>query len=346
MVELLREADMVLNACGRPTPPPGYRWVDLFYVIPYFADTTFTGPPGTPYQSRVSNNADTVFVCKGISYGGALDSPSIRVRWPDGTYLSQFPSAASNLYPSGNGGNMLAMNQERHIIPGQRISVELSAGTGIVRLAFWGVLRYLLKAETAGQAEETAASSCIVGYAANPRKFTADAPKLLMMPDPAIEIASRARIPCGPNQNIMAPEWYLGNQCRAETPVGFEDESFTFFSQPIIVPVGGTNYGNAVIIPGADDVVIKSVQVFVTFTGSAFAIPTFQLRLPNGYSVTGGDMVPANIWQGGGPMFPTLRIAHGGRLIIDMADMQGTGTGTSISILQFDGIKRRPRAAA
>jgi hypothetical protein len=347
MIELLREADMVLNACGRPTPPPGYRWVDLFYIIPFFQNTSITGTPATPYQARVSNNADTVFVCKGISYGGALNAPSIRVRWPDGTYLSQMPSVASGIYPTGNGPNLLAMNQERHISPGDRISVELSANSGVVQLAFWGVLRYLLKAETSAQAQNQAAASCIVGYATNPNKFASDAPKLLMMPDPALEIASRPRLHCGPNQNIMAPEWMLGNQCVAETPIGYEDESFTFFALPITVPSGGTNYGNAVIIPGQDDVVIKSVQAFVTFTDGLISIPTVQFRLPNGYSLTGGDMVPASLWPGGSPTFPTLRVAHGGRIIIDMADMQpNQDTGASTTIWQFDGVKRRVKKTA
>ena len=344
MIELLRQADMVLNACGRPTPPPGYRWVDLFRIIPFYANTTFSGTPTTPYQSRVSNNGDTVFVCKGISYGGANGAPQIRVRWPDGTYLSQFPSTPRNTYPTGNGTSLLAMNQERLIKPGDRISVELSASTGVVQLAFWGVLRYLLKAETAEQAESSQASTCLVGYAANPGKFSADSQKLLMMPDPAREIASRPRLKCGPNQNIMAPEFMLGNQCMAETPVGFEDETFTFFSEPIVVPAGGLNYGNAVIIPGSDDVVVKSVTGFTTFTGGLFSVPTLQIRLPNGYSVTGGDMVQLNLWPGGAPIFPTLRVAHGGRLILDMADTQPSqNTGASSTILQFDGVKRRQK---
>lgn len=346
MIELLKEADMVLNACGRPTPPPGYRWVDLPRIIPYFADTRVSGI-ATPYQSRVSNNADTVFICKGISYGGASSAPSIRVRWPDGTYLSQLPSVAGSVYPTGNGSNLLAMPEERHIIPGARISVELSAGTGVVQLAFWGVLRYLLKAESAESAGDKSSSGCIVGYATNPKKFSPDAPKLLLMPDPLQEFASRPRLKCGPNQNIMAPEWMLGNQVQAETPAGFQDESFTFFSAPISVPAGGTNYGNALIIPGGDDVVIKNVEAFVTFTGGLFAVPTLQIRLPNGYSLTGGDMVPLNIWPGGSPIFPTLRVAHGGRLILDLADMQADqDTGTSVIILQFDGVKRRARSAA
>ena len=341
MIELLKEADMVLNACGRPKPPEGYRWVDLFYAIPFFQ--LLTNPPETPFQARVSNNSDTVFVCRGIAWfnGG----PSIRIRWPDGTYFSQLYSFTF-AFPAGVGPQQLALPQERHIMPGARISIEMAGNeSGLVQLAFWGVKRYLLK-ETSGSSQASA-SSCIVGYAANPQKFSSDASKLMLMPDPAAALAAMPRIKCGPNQNIMAPEWALGNQCTAETPAGYEDESFTFFSPAYVVPANGQNYNNALIIPGDSDVVIKNIQGFVTYQGGLFAIPTLQIRLPNGYSLTGGDMVPLNLWPGGTPVFPTLRVAYGGRLIIDLADSQASiNLGSSTIILQFDGVKRRKVAAA
>lgn len=34
-LELLERADYVLNACGRPVPPPGYKFVDLPRIIPF-----------------------------------------------------------------------------------------------------------------------------------------------------------------------------------------------------------------------------------------------------------------------------------------------------------------------
>jgi len=50
------------------------------------------------------------------------------------------------------------------------------------------------------------------------------------------------------------------------------------------------------------------------------------------------------LWPGGAPIFPTLRVAHGGRLILDMADTQPSqNTGASSTILQFDGVKRRQK---
>lgn len=45
-LELLSQADYVLNACGRPVPPAGYRFVNLPKIIP-FHETLTTNPGGT-----------------------------------------------------------------------------------------------------------------------------------------------------------------------------------------------------------------------------------------------------------------------------------------------------------
>ena len=34
-LELLTQADYVLNNCGRPVPPPGFKFVDLPRIIPF-----------------------------------------------------------------------------------------------------------------------------------------------------------------------------------------------------------------------------------------------------------------------------------------------------------------------
>jgi len=348
MVELLREADMVLNSCGRLVPPAGYRYIDLPRVMNFFLFPA-TGA-ATPYQQRISNDADTVFICKGVGIG--VGTPPIRIRWPDGRFLSQFPFQGGNDSPGGIGANLLALPQERAIDPGGRVSVEFSGSLGgVTKVALWGVLRYMLKETGAG--DSTAGSECLVGYSTalaslgGTKTMAADAGKLLMMPDPAKALAALPRLKCGPNQNIMAPEFLLGNQCTPETPVGFEDETFTFFSQPINVPANGQNYGNAVIVPGSDRVVIKSIAAFVTINSPLVStIPTLAIRLPNGYSLMGGDMLPMNLMPGGGPSFPTLRVNSGDRLILDMADMEASGnTGSSTTIIQFDGVKRRKKAA-
>lgn len=342
---------MVLDACGRFTPPPGFRYIDLPRVIPWFQDLAVAASGGaavqTQNQVRIENTSDTVFICRGIATNNGLP---LRVKWPDGRFFNQLASFGE-VFPASLGAAMIALNQERQILAGAKIAVELiGAPSGqLVKVSFWGVLRYMLR-DTGQSAMNQLGqnASCLIGYPSrdSQAKYGADtASKLLMMPDPIRALGKLPRLICGPNQNIMAPEFLLGDQIPL-TPVGYEDESFTFFSQPFVVPVGGESYGNAIIVPGADDVVIKNIAPFVTYQGSAGGVPTMTIRLPNGYSVTGGDMVPLNLWPAGGAIFPSLRVEHGGRLIVDMADSQASGSPSITTVLQFDGVKRRKKAVA
>lgn len=319
----LREADMVLDACGRRQPPPGYRWVDLPAVLPFNWSQFATVAPVTPAQGRVANNSKANFICRGVM----IQSPvGVRIRWPGGRYLSQGPTWVGVPTVPGNpiatGGSMIALDSEQEIERGAKIAIEMSGGTaGLVNIQFWGVRRYLLMQPKNGGAGSSPA----------------------MIPDPIDELEARPRYRCGPPQNIMAPEWYLGNQCTPETPAGYEDEPFTFFSPPITVPVAKQNFNNAVIVPGGDDVIIRRYRAITDYSGlggASSTIPVFSLRLPNGYSVTGGDLVPTPFlfWI---PMFPTIRLHPGDRIILDVADMQPVGTGSVTTTFEFEGVKRR-----
>jgi len=122
MFEGLRQADAVLDACGREVAPPGYKFVDLPYVIPQKATFTSGGP--TPFQIRVKNNGLTAFRCKGIVIDCILP---IRIKWPSGRYLAQGPSwPGSAGSPIGAGGNLIALNEEVEIESGANIVIEVS----------------------------------------------------------------------------------------------------------------------------------------------------------------------------------------------------------------------------
>lgn len=320
----LTDADMVLTLCGRPVPPEGVTVVDLSYVLPFHSSSFAITAPVTPSQERIANNSKATFLCKGV----VIESPlGVRIKWPSGRYYQQGPTwdglpAPGN--PRGTGGNLIALDSEIEVDRGAKITVEMSGSTaGEVDVQFWGVLRYFLM------------------------KQTGTVPTLAMIQDPVLQLEERPRYRCGPPQNIMAPEWYLGNQCTFETPPGFVDIPYTFFSPAITVAVGSQVFGTQVIIPGGDDVVIKRVRTLSDYSGldgGASAVPVFTMRLPSGYSITGGDMVPALplFWW---PVFPTTRIKYGQRIIIDMADMQGVGAGSITSVFEFDAVKRRRKAA-
>lgn len=122
MFEGLRQADIVLDACGREVAPPGYKFVDISYIIPMKATFTSGGP--TPFQIRVKNNGLTVFRCMGIVVDCILP---IRIKWPTGRYLAQGPSWPGGVgSPFGAGGNLIALDKAVEVNSGANIVVEVS----------------------------------------------------------------------------------------------------------------------------------------------------------------------------------------------------------------------------
>ncbi len=331
------------------------------------ASTTFT--EGWPTQDYFENTSNTLFIVMGIML--KTDPVSIRIKWPNGRYWNQTPSgnqlSAGASFPQGTGGNLYALDEFVMIERGGKVAVEMSGpNVGNVDVHLWGKLRYLLK-DTGGLATVDG-KTCIIGYpdAAKPQGApnclvgypvkagaTLSGGAIKMIQDPIEVLKFRKRFECWPNGNIFAPEFRMGNQCETNTPPGYEDESFTFFSgvtgtniqTPYVIPGGGQNYSNPIAVPGQDDVVIRRFRAIVTWSGGATGIPVVQLRLPNGYSVTGGDQIPINLgyWI---PVFPTLRVAAGTVLIVDLADsIQESSAGSINVILEFDAVKRRKIAA-
>jgi len=359
-LELLREADMVLNACGRPVPPPGFTFVDLPRALGFFGEMiTAEGLPApAPFQNRIQNTANTLFICEGVSVGPNENGGQLqfRIKWPSGRFLEQNlsgdDSSSGLCAPTGVGAAQIALDAPEPIEAGGRITIEVSPppGAGTVTLTFWGKLRYLLQ-DTGNGGER--AVQCVVGYPTEARDVVSRRGfQVQYIPDPRGELRDRNRYPCGPNTNIMAPEFRLGNQCADETPEGYEDEPFTFFSPAIVVPALGTVYGTAVLIPGNEDVVLKRLRAKITWQGEdPEGCPLFSLRLPNGYSMTGGDLIPLGgiltapafggffEWL---TIFPTLLVKAGDRIILDMSNFATSGGTTSITtVFEFDAVKRR-----
>jgi hypothetical protein len=369
-LELLTQADYVLNACGRPVPPPGYKFVDLPKIIPFHRTYAPQGslspdPPGGfntvsgPAQNRVENTSNTLFIVKGIMLN--TDPVQVRIKWPSGRYWNQFPSPNidqtlnTTSFPQGTGGNLYALDEYQMWSKGDKVTIEFSGpNAGPVDIQFWGVVRYLLK-DMGNGAGEIDSKTCIVGYPTQadpqgppvclvgyPTPIAAlDGSTLRMMPDPIEVLKYRQRFECWPNGNIQAPEFRLGNQCETDTPPGYWDESYTFFSQPIIATDTLASYNNFLPVPGTEDVIIRRWRAIVTWSDGAVGNPAVAIRTPNGYSLMGGDQIPVKLgyWF---PVFPTLKVLAGGGLIIDVMDQNETGSDVSVTVtLEFDAAKRR-----
>ncbi len=343
-LELLREADMILNQCGRPTPPPGVKFVDLPRVLGYTKDFV-SGGDATPASERIENKANTLFIVDGISVSGAL---AWRIKWPTGRSFSQnlltFPATMANpAYPQGRGATQYKLSAPEPIPTHGRITVETfpSGATENVLIQLWGRLRFLVveKGAAAG------AVSCIVGYPTTSRERSSAA-DLPMIPNPVQALKDLPRYPaCTPNGNIMAPEFRLGNQPTPETPAGFRDESFSFSTPAVTVVEEAVSIANPVcIVPGNDLVVLRRIRPISTWDGGpapSTAVPTFSLRLPNGYNWTGGDLIqtgPAWFY-----FFPELIVPAGQRLIFDVSNIDGSaaGVGSVTTYFELEGVKRR-----
>jgi len=182
-------------------------------------------------------------------------------------------------------------------------------GGGVSSFYFWGVLRFPL-----------------LSSGDEPAPYSPD-------------ISRTPRIAGTQDQNIMAPEWMLGNQCTPETPDGYWDEPFTLFSPAVVNVVGATTVGVFVDVPkDCETFLVRNVQYNSVLGAGVSGAATVQIRLPSGYSLTNRDMLPAD-WTG--PLFTVLAIPGGGRIILDVGDMDAAGAGSITTTVQFDGVKRR-----
>jgi hypothetical protein len=431
-IQLLKQADMVLSPCGRPLPPPGYRWVDLPYCLTWvYQQPQVLAADTQTSASRIENKTRVPFFCRGVSIRGAgmgAANVAFRIWWPNGRNLEQQVSGA-NFAQSGAGSRTL-MPEER-IDPTGKITIEVQqpavaagvfqelngAGHGAqwtnitqntIQISFIETAATFIAAPTAiavnmvpvfvpgvgtvvgtitvtigndGAGNALNWSEVLTVWNATPAAVALATMALVGIDSAASAVApgftqilssvnqvpiymyfwgvlryllkgdgtepapyrpdvSRApRIGPGSNQNLMAPEWRLGNQCLPETPAGYVDEPFTLYSNPIANPVGETTVGVPVEVPNdCESFILRNIQYdSVNDDTVTSGVAALQIRLPSGYSLTNGDYLPSD-WNG--PAFPPLQVSGGGRIILDVADLGATGTGNITTTVQFDGVKR------
>lgn len=306
-LQRLQEADYVLSRCGRPLPPAGYRWVDLTRVIPY---RRVVPAANTQFSDRVVNLANTVFLARCVFVKtGTL---SFRIKWPNGHYLER---NISEFNPVSPGQAAIALEPEIQIDPQGKIEIDVSATlsgeitTDTIQIYIVGALRYLLKA---------------VGDEPPPYKLS---------------LSHAPRVRRNADQNIMAPEWLLGDQCYPETPAGYWDEPYSQLSPSMVVAVGQMVPDFTVLFPGDADVVIRRVTfIEKQDAGVLTGFAAYNIRFPDGYSPTGGDFI-SSFWAGS--WLPSMKISRGARAFIDMSTVDSTGVGNFTTTIRFDGVKRR-----
>lgn len=335
----LDNRDLIVDSCGRLVPPKGHVFVDLVRIIPLSTTQPGQGEGGLPpssYTVRVNNNSNSLFICTGLMREGSV---SHRIKWPNGRYFSQkFSQPEGNSgrnFPGGIAGNGFALDVPQHVGKGQRITVEIQGGTGVdggtLNLWFWGVLRYLVKAADL----EAGENACLIGYPTRGQNAIGDSLQSLLVDSPLEALRERPRFFCA-NANIRAAEWQLSNQC-----FDLLDEPFQLLSDVYTVEPNEVSDNNAVLIPGSDDMVLRAWRPIVTAEGETTAEATLSIRLPNGYSMMGGDLIPVTglYWV---PVFTTIRTRAGDRLILDVSSVGGALNEDPLSLqVEFMCTKRR-----
>lgn len=322
-VELLREADLILSACGRPVAPPGVRWVDIPGALVFQTVVLGTGEPETPANGvtqlvgRLVNTYPAPFLIRGFLGTEEFVDCAFRVIWPDGRYVQRTLTPIG--FESASGPRQFTIFPEVQINPGDRIKLEFNRSLFPpdtvnlnVCLAFNGAIRFLL---TATGAEP---------------------------PQPLPDLSLAPRIRSGPNQNIMVPEFWQGDQCYPETPPGFWDEVFLLQSDLVEVPTATLVPDQVLRVPGDCAEFIGRHITFTITADEAITVgrPIFNFRLPTGYAITGGDFVTDQI---AGPIFPELVAPGGGRILFDVSteDTDQVEEGSFFVRVNIHGCKRR-----
>jgi hypothetical protein len=84
-LELLTQADMVLDNCGRPVPPKGYRFVDLPRIIP-FHSTVPVATAGVA-ASREFGDDESVILVTAVTPGVAGNNIVVKLFGPPSSGL-------------------------------------------------------------------------------------------------------------------------------------------------------------------------------------------------------------------------------------------------------------------
>lgn len=143
------------------------------------------------------------------------------------------------------------------------------------------------------------------------------------------------------NQNILAPPW-MGGYGPA-TPPGYEDDVFTYASDPIVVPLGGpiSKTLKIPVDPSFDSFVCRRLLFDVT-ADDTVATGAFLARVRSGTGYALNDQFIDIARYLNGLEWPKGWSVRGGDAIfVDLALADTTGTGNMYFQAFFEGARRR-----
>ena len=323
--QLLTDANFVLDSCGRQVPPSNTNFVDIPAHIGYSrfmagsTDPNFKGSEdigGVMHKGRVS-----FFLRALTAQSLPRDTQGVywRLRLPSGQYFQS--ELTSHACAFGFGSDRQSFTPEIEWKAGEKLFVDLNttaagpppiAGYSVV-MQFEGVYRFQIPGS---------------GRVRNPLD------------------ANVARYFLNEPQNILAPEFRFGPGCPSETPAGAWDETFTYVTPVVDLPISGVPVSNTLLQIDADsDFIVREVWPYYPGVSPNGAVQGFgnvvaRMRRGDGYAMSSG-FLPVNSIQG--PMFKELKIKASDTLSFDASVTDGGGaSGSVISFgLYLMGVKRR-----
>ena len=323
-IQILQQADLILNKCGRPVPPAA--GLSLLPIAKSFtAQFVFDQNTATPLQTITKEvTGDAPWEWRGMQISSSTATVIAgQVLKPDGTFLIN--NLQDILQIAGYGSLRFVLTAPLVCPPGSKIQITFQDNDTSVQqpinVEFSGAYRYLLR------------SNCL---------------RIC----PTDEAAGRLpRIFGNVNQNNWAPAWQHG--VSDPTPEGFEDKDYTYsglLSPNDDFPAGAP--GSSISVTAAVKSAVQQIgldsaefhckriliQVSADDTVTA-GIVLARIRTGSGFSLM-DDYIDAAKYIGSVPYPVDLVIAPNDTVYADLQVADQAGTGNIYWTMFLDGFKR------
>jgi hypothetical protein len=327
-IDILTQADFVLNKCGRPAAPQ--EGMSLL-AIPkgFLLQVVFPAAATSPTQQITREIVgDTIWALRGIQFtSSSATAISVQVLLPNGKFL--ISAIQDSLQIAGYGSYRYTFAEELHCPPGSKLQITFEATNTTNQqpqaVLLDGAYLYFLK----GGEGRICPVSELVGDL--PRYFS------------------------NPNQNIMAP---AGQQGASDpTPDGYEDEDYIYSalgSASVAFPAGAP--GTTISVTAANVTATQEIgldnsefhcrrvliQVSEDDTVTAASVLA-RIRSGSGYTLT-DDYLDAARYIGSCPAPVDWVIDPNDSVYADLQLVDQAGTGNVYWTMFLDGFKRRRKA--
>ena len=330
-LDLLTQADLVLNKCGRPRPPKQGQ-SSLYIRKSFLVQVNFAAATTSPTQTvtrEIVDDSDSrmanAWCLRAIQFSSsAVTAISLQVLLPNGKFLiNQLQDA---LQIAGYGSYAYAFRPELRCPIGSKIQVTFNVTNTTdpqpMAICFDGAYQYLLKG---GDGRICPTDEAVENI---PRYFS------------------------DPNQNIMAPPWQHG--INDPPPAGYFDEDFIYsaYGPPSTAFPAGTP-GSTIAVTAANLTAIQQIgmdasefhcqRILVQISADSTVVSgsiLARLRLGSGQAIC-DDYFDLARYVGSAPWPIDLVIQPNDIMYADLQAVDVGGTGNLYWTMFLEGFKRR-----